>query len=216
MSASAREEAPTDEKRPPRRRRKAARPGEIVAAGLEHFAEHGYANTRLEDVARRAGIAKSTVYLYFANKEALFRATVEAHVGSTFEGMGAEVDAWEGDTGALLGAVLAKAYEGLVQSDNLALLRIIIAEGERFPELRRAFYEAEMTAGRCIIEAILARGVARGEFADGPAVEFPRLVAAPVITAAVWRMTFESLEPIDMPRWIEAHVALLMEGLRAR
>ena len=202
--------------RPPRRRRKAARPGEIVAAGLEHFAEHGYANTRLEDVARRAGIAKSTVYLYFENKEALFRATVAAHASSTFEDMDAAVDAWEGDTATLLASVLKRAYEGLVQSDNLALLRIIVAEGERFPEIRRAFHESEMTAGRCIIEAILARGIERGEFADGPAAEFPRLVVAPVITAAMWRMTFETLEPMDMPRWIEAHVTLLMDGLRVR
>ena len=167
--------------RPPRRRRKAERAGEIVAAGLAHFAEHGYAHTRLEDVAARAGIAKSTLYLYFENKEALFRATVAAHVTSTFEDMDAHVAAWEGGTEALLAAVLRKAYEGLVQPDNLALLRIIVAEGERFPELRRAFYESEMTAGKAIIEAVLARGVARGEFADGPALEFPRLVVAPVV-----------------------------------
>ena len=208
--------APDVPARPPRRRRKAERAGEIVAAGLEHFAEHGYANTRLEDVARRAGIAKSTVYLYFENKEALFRATVAAHVSSTFEDMGSLVETWEGDTGALLEAVLRHAYAGLVQPDNLALLRIIVAEGERFPELRDAFYEAEMRHGRRIVEGLVARGVARGEFAEGPAVEFPRLLVAPVITVAVWRLTFEAIEPIDTERWIDAHVALLMEGLRAR
>ena len=202
--------------RPPRRRRKAERAGEIVAAGLDHFAEHGYANTRLEDVARRAGIAKSTVYLYFENKEALFRATVEAHVTRTFQDMDELMASWQGDASALLRAVLERAYEGLVRSDNLALLRIIIAEGERFPELRRAFYDAEMASGKRVIRAILERGAASGEFASGAALEFPRLVVAPVFTAAVWRMTFEALEPVDAPRWIDAHVALLMDGLRVR
>ena len=202
--------------RPPRRRRKAARAGEIVAAGLEHFAEHGYANTRLEDVARRAGIAKSTVYLYFDNKEALFRATVEAHVTRTFQDMDGLMAFWEGSASALLRAVLERAYEGLVRSDNLALLRIIIAEGERFPELRRAFYDSEMASGKHVIRAILERGVASGEFAGEAALEFPRLVVAPVFTAAVWRMTFEAFEPVDAPRWIDAHVTLLMDGLRVR
>ena len=208
--------APDVPVRPPRRRRKAARAGEIVTAALAHFAEHGYAHTRLEDVARRAGIAKSTVYLYFENKEALFRATVAAHVSSTFEDMGALVESWTGDVASLLEAVIRHAYAGLVQPDNLALLRIIIAEGERFPELRDAFYDAEMCHGRRIVEGLVARGVACGEFADGPAAEFPRLVVAPVITAAVWRLTFEALEPIDAERWIDAHLALLMDGLRAR
>lgn len=206
----------TNATRPKRRRRPAERAGEIIAAGLAHFAEHGYANTRLEDVARRAGVGKSTLYLYFENKEALFRATVAAHVTPAFGEMTALIDGYQGSSTALLERVLQHAYSDLLQADNLALLRIIVAEGERFPELRRAFYEAEMSQGRAIIERILARGVAAGEFVAGPAQDFPRLLVAPVITVAMWRLTFESIEPIDMPGWIEAHVTLLMQGLRTR
>ena len=71
-------------------------------------------------------------------------------------------------------------------------------------------------ASRRWSDAILERGVASGEFASEAALEFPRLVVAPVFTAAVWRMTFEAFEPVDAPRWIDAHVALLMDGLRVR
>ena len=202
--------------RPPRRRRKAARPGEIVAAGLEHFAEHGYANTRLEDVARRAGIAKSTLYLYFENKESLFRATVEAHMTRAYEPMEALVDGYEGETSELLSEVLRQAYAGHVNPHSLALLRIIVGEGERFPELRRTFYDAQIRAGVPLLTSVLRRGVERGEFAVSAVLDFPRLVVAPVITAAIWRMTFESLEPVDLPSWSDAHIALLLDGLRVR
>lgn len=202
--------------RPPRRRRKADRPGEIVAAGLEHFAEHGYANTRLEDVARRAGIGKSTLYLYFDNKESLFRATVEAHVTRTYEHLGPLVASHEGDTATLLRQVLERAYLGHMDPDSLALLRIMVGEGERFPELRRTFYDAQIEAGVPLLRAVLERGVERGEFARSAVLEFPRLMVAPVITAAIWRIAFDAFEPVDMPRWIDAHVALLLDGLRVR
>jgi len=202
--------------RPKRRRRPTERAAEIVAAGLAHFAEHGYANTRLEDVAQRAGIGKSTIYLYFENKEALFRATVQAHVTPAFSEMTALIDGYEGQIATLLRQVLMHAYSELLRPDNLALLRIIVAEGERFPELRRAFYEAEISHGKALMRRILARGVASGEFADGPAHAFPRLLVAPVFTVAMWRLTFESIESIDMQGWIEGHVTLLMDGLRVR
>lgn len=200
----------------PRRRRKAARPGEIIAAGLACFAEHGYERTRLEDVATRAGIGKSTLYLYFESKEALFRATVAAHVDSTFTEMRHLVDRHEGSAAALLQLVLTKAYERFVRSEALTLLRIIIAEGDRFPELRRFFYEAEICHGRELLERLLAHGIASGEFRAGPVSAHPRLLVAPVITAAVWRMTFDEYEPIDLDAWLLAHVDLILDGLRVR
>ena len=61
----------------PRKRRKEARPSELLEAALELFVEKGFAATRLEDVASRAGVSKGTLYLYFENKDALFKAVVQ-------------------------------------------------------------------------------------------------------------------------------------------
>ena len=201
--------------RPPRRRRKAERTPEIIAAGTAAFVEHGYADTRLEDVAERAGIAKSTIYLYFASKEALFRATVEARVQAVFGELDEVVADFKGDTETLLALVLAKSYERFVASDAPALLRTIIAEGERFPELRRVFYDENLCRGAAVLERVLERGIERGEFRDCPVVEFPRMLIAPTLLAGLWRMAFEEFEPIDMERYARAHVDLLLNGLRA-
>ena len=200
--------------RPPRRRRKAERTPEIVAAAIASFAEHGYADTRLEDVAERAGIAKSTIYLYFANKEAVFRAAVETRVQATFGELDEVVTGFEGTTEELLGVVLASSYERFVRSDTPTLLRTIISEGERFPELRRVFYEESLCRGTQVLERLLRRGVARGEFREAPVIDFPRMLIAPTLMASIWRMTFDELDPIDIDAWARAHVDLLMNGLR--
>ena len=199
--------------RGPRRRRKAERTPEIIAAGIASFAERGYADTRLEDVAERAGIAKSTIYLYFENKEALFRATVEARVRTAIGEIDEVVADFDGDTGELLTLVLMKSYERFVDTDASALLRTIIAEGERFPELRQVFYDAHLGHGAKILGRILRRGVERGEFRDAPVREFPRMLIAPTMLACIWRMTFDTLEPIDVERFARAHVDLLLRGL---
>ena len=204
---------PDGDDRPRRRRRKAERTPEIIAAAIASFAEHGYAETRLEDVAERAGIAKSTIYLYFENKEALFRATVEVRVRATYAELDELVAGFTGSTEELLRMVLTGSYERFVRSDVPALLRTIIAEGERFPELRQAFYDESLCRGTTVLERVLRRGAERGEFRECPVDEFPRMLIAPTLMAAIWRMTFDELEPIDLERWAGAHVDLLLHGL---
>ena len=201
--------------RPPRRRRKAERTPEIIAAAIASFAEHGYAETRLEDVAERAGIAKSTIYLYFANKESLFRESVESRVRATFGELDEVVDEFTGPTPALLEFLLKSSYERFVRSDLSSLLRTIIAEGERFPELRQVFYDENICRGTRVLERVLHRGVERGEFRDAPALRFPRMLIAPTLMASIWRMTFAEIDPIDLDDWARAHVDLMLHGLSA-
>ena len=202
------------EPRPRRRRRKAERTPEIIAAGIASFDENGYAETRLEDVAERAGIAKSTIYLYFENKEALFRATVEARVRPVFTELDDMISGYTGDTDELLRVVLIGAYRRFVDGDGPALLRTILAEGERFPELRRVFYEENLNRGVAVLERVLRRGVERGEFRDCPVLAYPRMLVAPTLMAGIWRMAFDEFEPIDMERYAAAHVDLMLHGLK--
>ena len=198
-----------------RRRRKTARPGEIVAAAFAEFAEKGYASTRLIDVARRAGIAKGTIYLYFDTKEELFEAAVRAEVVSVLTEVESMIDAFEGASDILLQMFVTKAYRDLMDSHARILMRIIIGEGHLFPELRELYFNTVISRGMRVVDRIVERGIERGEFRDGPVREYPRLVMAPVLMASIWQMSFSEFSAIDVDRYMAAHLDLLLNGLRA-
>lgn len=198
---------------PPRRRRKEARPAELVAAGLAEFARHGYAATRLEDVARRAGVAKGTIYRYFADKEALFLAAVRTEVAPVFDEVVGLVDAYPGTTRDLLGLLIGAVHRQLVGSELRVLMRVIIAEGERFPALTEHYYAETVSKGRALLERIVARGLSRGEVRPGAAADLPLVVVAPAIMAALWRMTFDRHAHIDAEAFLAAHLDLVCDGL---
>jgi len=202
--------APT---RTPRRRRKEARPAELIAAGLQEFAVHGFAATRLDDVARRAGVVKGTIYRYFPDKEALFLAAVRSRVTPVFDEIAGFVDAFPGTTRDLLKLIFEIIHRQLVGSDLRVLVRIIIAEGERFPALTELYYRETVSKGRALLERIVARGIARGEVREGAAARLPIVIIAPAIMAAIWRMTFDRHAPISGEAFLAAHMDLVFNGL---
>lgn len=200
----------------PRRRRKDARPAEIIEAGLRAFAENGFAGTKLEDVALRAGIVKGTIYRYFDSKEALF----EAAVKSRFKPFVAEVEqlvaTFPGSSADLLRLVIRQVYSQMFEPDVQALMRVIISEGRRFPAIAELYHRETITKGKRMVTAIVQRGVARGEFRPGAAADLPVVVVAPAIMAAVWTMTFQSFDPLDVEKFAEAHADLAFNGLLVR
>jgi AcrR family transcriptional regulator len=200
----------------PRRRRKEARPAEIIEAGLLEFAEKGFAAARLEDVAARAGIAKGTIYRYFESKEALFEAALLSRVTPVLDGVEAAVDAFPGSSEDLLRLLITRIHGELVGSDLHVLLRVIIADGSRFPTISEAYYRRILSKGRALLRRIVERGIARGEFRDGAAAELPMVAIAPALMAAVWRMTFERYDSIPPERFLDAHLDLVLNGLRRR
>jgi AcrR family transcriptional regulator len=199
-----------------RRRRKEARPSEIIEAGFAEFAEKGFAAARLEDVAARAEIAKPTIYLYFPSKEALFEAVVRDRLVGAMEGFEASHLGFEGPTEVLLRNLLRVLYDRLIGGGAIALLRIIIAEGGRFPHLVTLYHEVAMARGMAVIGAILERGIARGEIRPGPAASDPRVVVAPAIVAALWTQLFAHASPLDREAYREAHLDLVLNGLFVR
>lgn len=198
---------------PPRRRRKEARPGEIIEAGLEEFAINGLAATRLEDVAKRAGIAKGTIYRYFDSKEDLFVAAVRSRIVLSMDDVGTTITHFDGPTDDLLRLVLGKIYSEFIGTDVSALMRILISEGNRFPHLVELYHAEAISKGMLILRRIVERGIARGEFRDGPAAIEPRIIIAPTIMAALWQITFQSHDPLPMDRFIEAHIDTLLYGI---
>jgi AcrR family transcriptional regulator len=198
---------------PPRRRRKEARPGELVEAGLAEFAVRGFAATRLDDVARRAGVAKGTIYRYFENKEALFIAAVRSRVTSVLADAGDAVDAYPGPTSDLLRGLIETLHLRLVDSDLRVLIRIVIAESGNFPGLAETYHAETVAKGRAVLERIVRRGIARGEFRAGPATDLPIVLMAPAMMAAIWKMTFESFDPVATRRFLDAHLDLVLNSI---
>jgi AcrR family transcriptional regulator len=194
-------------------RRKDARPAELIEAGLQEFALNGFAATRMEDVATRAGVAKGTIYRYFSDKEALFEATVRATTPEFTNDVHAVIDAFEGTTKELLTYLLTRMYAEVGNGEMRALMRVLLSEIGKFPSLGERYYVGSVARIRPFLEKVVARGVARGEIRPDHPKLLPLLIAAPVIMASVWKMTFEPFDPLATEDLLEAHLHLLLHGL---
>ncbi len=208
--------ATSESDRPRRDQRRADREAAIVAAAIEEFIAVGLANARLEDVAARAGVAKGTIYLYVDGKDELFKAAVRSLVHPLLEQIERQVAEFQGPTEELLRRAIRTMHLDLtVRRETRELLRLLIAESHRMPELAD-FFHAEMAArGLATVKMILWRGIALGEFRQTPAAEFPLLVVAPCKAAAVWQLMFGDRHALDLERYVEAHCEFVLAALRA-
>lgn len=199
-----------------RARRKDARPGEILAAALALFAERGFAATRLEDVAQRAGISKGTVYLYFPTKEDLFRAVVRQDVLPALATMEARVAAHTGTATALLVEIAAIMLDRL-NGELAAIPKLVLTEAGNFPALAQFYAEEVAARGMRLIGTVLARGVAQREFRPLDVPATAPLVVAPILLAMLWRTSVgrHAAPLIDPAALLAAHLDVLLRGLTA-
>ena len=198
-------------------RRKQARPSEILDAALKEFADKGYAGARMDDIARRAGVTKGTIYLYFENKEAVFKTLVRDTIGATLAGVTANARDFQGSAQDLLRFALGAMANLLTSSDRVVLPKIIIAESGNFPELARFYREEIVDRGIALMSSLIERGIAQGEFRKVPVEHAVRLCIAPVLLGAMWRVTFAQFdaEPYDYKGLIDTHLDVLFRGLAA-
>jgi TetR/AcrR family transcriptional regulator len=147
-----------------RSRRKEARPGELLAAALDLFVEKGFAATRVEEVARRAGVSKGTLFLYFPSKEELFKAVVRDSISGHFPVWNAEFEAFSGSTAELLRQFMALWWSRVGATKASGITKLMMSEASNFPELATFYRQEVMTPGQALIRRILQRGVDRGEF----------------------------------------------------
>ena len=194
-----------------RQRRKEARPGELLSAALEVFAERGFAATRLEEVARRAGVSKGTVYLYFDSKEALFKAAVESAVIPALEaGEAIAADASLQPVDALR-AFVFWWWEKIGASEIGALPKLLVAEIGNFPELGKWFHDNLIVRGKLAAATIIARGIAAGDFRPLEAMDVARIIFAQMFSYVLWRRAFGPAMP-DLPE-PEAYFNLVLDLL---
>ena len=191
------------------RRRKEDRPQEITEAALHAFAEKGYAATRVEEVAKRAGVSKGLLYLYFKTKEELFKAVIRSFVVPKIDELTAVVDSNEMSSEDFLRGPFLDFVKTLPGSPVSVLIRLMIAEGPKHPDLLQFYWDNVISRGLGALERVIARGVENGEFRPSVADDFPHLFVMPVVFSVLFRLLFEKQSP-DTDRLIEAQVDLLL------
>lgn len=199
-----------------RRRRKEARPGELVAAAMDLFVEKGFAATRLEDIAARAGVSKGTVYLYFDGKEALFKAAVEAGVTPALDEAEALINAPDRPAPELLREFIEGWWAFLGSTAYGGIPKLMLSEGRNFPELAQWHYEHTIRRAMGMIRRIVAIGIERGEFRPELASLDPHIVFAPLLTLVLMRHGMADCGiPLPEPEtYLQSVIDLLLYGLR--
>ena len=199
------------------RRRKDARPAELLDAALDVFAEKGFAAARMEDIAARAGAAKGTLYLYFPSKEAVFEALVRSAIVPNIERAEAMAAAHDGPVAPLFRQLIALLATVVRDARIVVLPRLLIGELYKFPELARFYKRHVLDRGLGLIARMHRRGVETGEFRPQDSDAVARLVVAPVLLVAIWRAVFapHEAEPFDPARVLDAHAETLLRGLAA-
>ena len=195
------------------RRRKEDRPQEITEAALHAFAEKGYAATRVEEVAKRAGVSKGLLYLYFKTKEELFKAVIRSFVVPKIDELTAVVDSNELSSEEFLRGPFLDFVKTLPGSPVSVLVRLMIAEGPKHPDLLQFYWDNVISRGLAALERVIESGVESGEFRPSVVDEFPHLFVMPVVFSVIFRLLFEKQSP-DTDKLIEAQVDLLLGHMK--
>ena len=169
----------------------------IVAAALDSFLGCGFATTRMIDVAERAGVGKGTIYLYFADKAALFEGVLRAVIAAPLAGLSGAAPARGEPVRDFLGRVVGPILRDMESSRRGPVVRLVITEAARFPELAEAYRRIVIDPGAAAIRALAQRAVEAGELRSDGLVRFPQLLAAPGIMLTLWNGLFAGDEPLD-------------------
>jgi AcrR family transcriptional regulator len=182
------------ENKPRWERRKDSRPQELLAAALDLFVERGFASTRLEDVAKRAGVSKGTLYLYFENKEDLFKAVVRNSIVPVIGEAEVSIAAFNGHSADLLRNVIHSWWQRIGATKASGIVKLVMAEAGNFPELAQFYQDEVITRGTNMIRSMLERAIERGEFRPINVVQMAQVLVAPMLTLITWK---HSVAPCD-------------------
>lgn len=201
-----------------RQRRKGERPQELLDAALALFVEKGFAATRSEEVAARAGVSKGTLYLYFPSKEELLKAVIREHVSSQIAAGVQRVQGFEGSATGLLREVLGGWWSQLYDSPASAVVKLVITEVRNFPEIAQFYSQEVVRPGEQIIGSILQRGVESGEFRPIDVPSAVHSLVFPMVMLCLHKHSLGACVPLhdlDPHRFIHAHIELVLGGMLA-
>lgn len=196
-------------------RRKEARPAEILEAAMQVFVERGYAATRLEDVAARAGVTKGTMYLYFESKEAVFKEMVRTALAPAIERVEQVAQAHSGSARDLVEKIVRVRWQGLFESSLSGIPKLMMSEAGNFPELARWYHDEILERLNRPMLAALRLGIERGEFRDVDPEIVMKLINAPVLIAALWKHSFMRCVNLkfEPQQYLDAHLDIFIRGL---
>src|SRR5262249_36326223 len=177
-------------------------------AASEESAAGALAPPRLDDIARRAGVAKGTIYLYFRDKESLFQDLVRAMLSPIVARLEAAPIA-DLPARMVVEAIADMFVREVFGTRRKDVIRLIITEGHRFPKLADIYYHEVIERVIPVVRGLMARAAARGEFPNDALARSPRLVVAPAMVALIWNGLFHRLAPIDVREFLRAHIAVL-------
>jgi len=205
---------------PARQRRKEARPQELLEAALALFVEKGFAATRSEEVALRAGVSKGTLYLYYPSKEELLKAVVRQNLSQLIAHGQVTAQSFDGPTPDLLAQLMRTWWERVGSAPAGGIYKVMVAESCNFPEVARFFHQEVVLPGRQLIASLLQRGMARGEFRELPLAETTQALVAPLVFMALQKHSFDACRagaPVgpDPLRVLDTHIDLMLRGLAA-
>src|SRR6202011_318818 len=191
-----------------RAERTAERRAAIIEAALDEFISRGFTATRLDDVAKRAGVAKGTIYLHFKDKESMFEELIRTALVPLIGRLQAPPP---------LGGSVRDAVEGFARTfiQEVAttrrgdIVRLIVAEGPRFPSVADFYYREVVSRGLAAMRALIELGVARGEIQQKDLARFPQILVAPAIIAVIWQSLFSRHAPLDAIEMFRVHLDLI-------
>ncbi len=203
-----------------RERRKQARPGELLDAALSLFVEKGFAATRVEEVAARAGVSKGTLFLYFDSKEELLRAVVHENLAGRFVEWNEEFERFAGSSAEMLRACLLAWWERIGATPASGITKLMISESQNFPELATYYQREVIEPGKALIRRILQRGVDGGEFHVADMDYAIYSVIAPMVFLMMNKHSQGTCvpagQPLDPLRFVAMQADVLLRGLCAR
>ena len=193
---------------------KEARRSAIIDAALEEFTSQGFTATKLDDVAVRAGIGKGTIYLYFDSKESLFEEVVRRTLFPGRDQARSFVEGFEGSAAELLTIHFGHMHQ-FMQADKLPpMIAMVMGEAMRFPQLSQFFYEEIIQPSHRLVQSIIRKGIASGEFREDADDVFVQILMAPVMHGSIWNRQFQAVAPIDPEQYSRSHINFILRALR--
>ena len=210
-AASGKASKPTSPPKPPSNRaeRAAERRGAIVAAAMDEFIARGFAATRLDDIAKRAGVAKGTIYLHFKDKESMFEELIRTAIVPLVNRLGAAPRPSGASVRDMVEGFARTFIEQVATTRRGDIVRLIVAEGPRFPAVAEFYYREVVSKGIAGMRALIELGIARGEIANKNLARFPQILVAPALIAVIWQSLFSKHAPLDSIEMFKVHLDLV-------
>jgi AcrR family transcriptional regulator len=192
-----------------RAERAAERRGAIIEAAMDEFIARGFAATRLDDVAKRAGVAKGTIYLHFKDKEALFEELIRTAIVPLVNRLAGGPPPAGGSVRDMVEGFARTFIHEVTTTRRGDIVRLIVAEGPRFPAVADFYYREVVSKGLAGMRAAIQLGIARGEIKHKELAQFPQILIAPAMIAVIWQSLFSRHAPLDAYEMFRVHLDLI-------